>query len=216
MVAAQITSRQASNLVSKPTTTFRESPLAHLGFTAPANGATGCSLGERQNPSWIPSLTGVPTGHRACDSFKLIARSRCAFVPDRRPETQRQLWLWMSPRYRLRGGDEIKARLHWTGTRPVRDGHLRPVIRTDDFSVDYQGSPEILESLTPIPQGLTWFLSRFHVRQHGEKPAVFFACAEDTSQRERIIFRKYDACQALFFRTCRSLDYHRPKEATNS
>ncbi len=78
-------SRQASNLVSKPTTTFMESPLAHLGFTAPANGATGCSLGERQNPSWIPSPTGVLLGHRACNSFKLIARSRCAFVPDRRP-----------------------------------------------------------------------------------------------------------------------------------
>lgn len=79
-------SHQASNLVSKPTTTFMESPLAHLGFTAPANGATGCSLGERQNPSWIPSLTGVPTGHQACDSFKSIARSGCVFVPDRRPE----------------------------------------------------------------------------------------------------------------------------------
>ena len=63
----------------------RESPLAHLGFTAPANGATGCSLGERQNPSWIPSLTGVLLGHRACDSFNLIARSRCVFVPDHRP-----------------------------------------------------------------------------------------------------------------------------------
>lgn len=43
------------------------------------------------------------------------------------------------PRYRLRGGDEREARLHWTGTRPVRDGHLRPEIHTDDFSVDFQG-----------------------------------------------------------------------------
>ena len=55
------------------------------GISAPANGATGCSLGERQNPSWIPNLTGILKGYRACDSFKLIARSRCVFVPDRRP-----------------------------------------------------------------------------------------------------------------------------------
>jgi len=48
-------------------------------------------------------------------------------------------WLWMSPRYRLRGCDEREARLHWTGARPIRDGHLRPVIRTDDFSVEVQG-----------------------------------------------------------------------------
>ena len=48
-------------------------------------------------------------------------------------------WLWMSPRYCLRGGNEREARLGWMGTRPIRDGHLRPVIHTDDFSVDFQG-----------------------------------------------------------------------------
>lgn len=47
----------------------------------------------------------------------------------------------------------------------------------------FRGSPELCESLIPIPQGLTWFLSLFHVRQHGEKPAVFFTCAEDSTTR---------------------------------
>ena len=42
--------------------------------------------------------------------------------------------------------------------------------RADDFSVDVQAArPEGFESLIPILQGLTRFLSRFHVRQHDEK-----------------------------------------------
>lgn len=35
--------------------------------------------------------------------------------------------------------DEREAHLDGTGTRPIRDGHLRPVIHTDDFSVEFQG-----------------------------------------------------------------------------
>jgi hypothetical protein len=43
------------------------------------------------------------------------------------------------------------------------------VIRAD-VSADVQAArPKGFESFIPILQGLTRFLSRFHVRQHGEK-----------------------------------------------
>ena len=62
----------------------------------------------------------------------------------------------------------------------------------------FRGSPEICESLIPILQRLTWFLSRFHVRRQGEKTAVFFACIEDFSTQANY-FQKCACMSTLFF-----------------
>jgi hypothetical protein len=113
------------------------------------------------------------------------------------PRTHRQLAMDV-PAIPSARCDEREARLHWTGARPIRDGHLRPVIRTDDSRWRFRGSPEICESLIPILQRLTWFLSRFHVRRQGEKTAVFFACIEDFSTQANY-FQKCACMSTLFF-----------------
>ncbi|MBM3854518.1 MAG: hypothetical protein FJ399_15440 [Verrucomicrobia bacterium] len=60
--------------------------------------------------------------------------------------------------------------------------------RTDDFSVDVQAArPEGFESLIPILQGLTRFLSRFHVHLTVKKLLCSLR-APKISRRERIIF----------------------------
>jgi len=84
---------------------------------------------------------------------------------------------------------------HWAHPwRPSKAGD-----RTDDFSVEVQADrPECFESLIPILQGLTRFLSRFHVRQHGEKPAVFFTHIDDFSTRANY-FLKFLSVSTPFF-----------------
>ncbi|MCL4722949.1 MAG: hypothetical protein KJZ90_01625 [Rhodocyclaceae bacterium] len=59
--------------------------------------------------------------------------------------------------------------------------------RTDDFSVDVQAArPEGFESLIPILQGLTRFLSRFHVHLTVKKLLCSLRASKTSSRRERI------------------------------
>jgi len=61
------------------------------------------------------------------------------FVPDRRPVHAKIALAMDVPAIPSARCDEREAHLDGTGTRPIRDGHLRPVIHTDDFSVEFQG-----------------------------------------------------------------------------
>lgn len=107
-------------------------------------------------------------------------------------------WLWMSPRYRLRGVTSAKLVLEERALGPSVSANKGRRFTPMTSRWSFRGSPELCESLIPILQGLTRFLSRFHVRQHGEKPAVFFACIEYFSTQANY-FQKCACMSTLFF-----------------
>lgn len=108
-------------------------------------------------------------------------------------------WLMDVPAIPAAGCDEHDARIRETGTRPIRDGHLRPVITTENcLSVKLQAARLKYVRASSPPAGLTWFLSLFHVRQHGEKTAVFFARTIDFTMRANY-FQKSSRVSTAFF-----------------
>ena len=121
-------------------------------------------------------------------------------------------WLWMSPRYRLRGVTSAKLVLEERALGPSVSANKGRRFTPMTSRWSFRGSPELCESLIPILQGLTRFLSRFHVHLTVKK-LLCSLHASKTSRRRRIIFRNAHACQPSFFRTVNTLDYHRPKIA---
>jgi len=71
--------------------------------------------------------------------------------------------------------------------------------------------PKGFESFIPILQGLTRFLSRFHVRQHGEK--LLIGHAGQATSRDAIILTENNSCQLSSERTTWVGEFLVPKSA---